>query len=135
MVELAKIAADAMLTDLRDEKKATYRHLSSSRSKYSWKGCSEESKQALLGHTATNDEAKSALGGATSQLQRFGRIKLSSGAAISDMQRNSFIQRAAPGKYSKNLGLFHQFDEQIWNATIQVEIEVSNVSHRTRCKS
>ena len=85
VIQLAAIAADAILTELHDEKKATNKYLSSSGSEYSWDFCSEERKKALLGTTATNDQAESTLGGCTSQVQRFGRIALSSAVAVSDM--------------------------------------------------
>jgi hypothetical protein len=40
----------------------------------------------MLGIKVTNDdEAKSALGGATAQVQQYGRTNISSAAAISDM--------------------------------------------------
>ena len=47
----------------------------------------------MLGKKATNDEAESALGGTTSNIQRNGRINISSAGAISDAKRNGFLQR------------------------------------------
>ncbi|KAL7548461.1 hypothetical protein ACHAWF_016400 [Thalassiosira exigua] len=46
--ELAKVAAEAILTELRDPKKATHKYLSSSGTEYSWKHCSSKRKSALL---------------------------------------------------------------------------------------
>ena len=39
----------------------------------------------MLGMRATNDEAESALGGATAQVQEYGQINISSAAAVSDI--------------------------------------------------
>ena len=94
-------AATAILTELHDEKKATNKYLSSSGSEYSWKHCSNERKTALLGTTATNDQAESTLGGCTSQIQRYGRIALSSASAITDMNRNGYMHRSTGAKDDK----------------------------------
>ncbi len=53
VLELGKTAADAILTELHDEKKATHKYLSCSNSEYCWKNCSDERKKALLDNTAT----------------------------------------------------------------------------------
>ena len=42
MKELAKIAADAILADLRDKKKATHKYLSSNGKEHSWRYCPKE---------------------------------------------------------------------------------------------
>ena len=68
VTELAKTAADAVLAELHDEHKATWKYLSASGSEYCWDKCTEERKKALIGNKATNDEAEGALGGATAQL-------------------------------------------------------------------
>ena len=81
-----RIAADAICTELQDKTKATYKYLSISGSVYSWNYCGEEKKKVLLGNTASNDEAESTLGGTTANIQRFGRIALSSTGAVSDMK-------------------------------------------------
>jgi hypothetical protein len=54
-----RTAATAICTELQDEKEATYKYLSISGREYSWNHCGEEKKKALLGNTATNDEAES----------------------------------------------------------------------------
>ena len=69
LIVLAKTAARAIYDKLRDESKATFKYLSVSGSEYSWNGCGEARKKALLGKKATNDEAESALGGTTSNIQ------------------------------------------------------------------
>jgi len=55
-----------------DETKATYKYTNQSGSEYSYNHCGSEKKKALLGRKATNDEAESALGGATAQVQEYG---------------------------------------------------------------
>ena len=69
LLELAKVAADAIVDELGDKKKASRKYLSISNSSHSRSGCLEEVKTKLLGREATNDKSKSALGGATQQIQ------------------------------------------------------------------
>ena len=102
MIELAGVAADAIVGELRDERKATHKYLSRFKKSYSYSHASEEMKSAFLGKKATNDEAESALGGATAQIQRYGRIGLSHAAAVSDFKRNAFFHRPSKSKQEKN---------------------------------
>jgi hypothetical protein len=74
--ELGSIAASTIITDLLDQNKATYKYLSVSKSEFSHGYLTEERKQSLIGIRATNDEAESVLGGATANIQRYGRISL-----------------------------------------------------------
>jgi len=112
-----RTAANAICTELQDEKKATYKYLSISGSEYSWNHCGEEKKKALLGNTATNNEAESTLGGTTANIQRFGRIAQSSAGAVSDMNQNAFLrQDTIPTKKNQTVkpsGLFHQFPHEL----------------------
>ena len=127
MIELAKIAADAILAELRDERKATFKYRSRSGSPYSWRHSSDERKKALLGKKATNDEAESALGGTTSQIQMFGRINIANAAAISDMKRNSFLHRSSKAKHdTKPRGMFHQFSSELQRAIVTVAMQDAN---------
>ena len=57
VTELAKTAASALITELHDKKKATYRYLSASNSDMCYNNCSKGKKKAFLGKKATNDEA------------------------------------------------------------------------------
>ena len=120
-IELAKTAAEAILTELYDEGKATYKYLSRSKSEYCWKHCSEERKSALLGNKATNDEAESTLGGTTYQVQKYGRINLSNAAGVSDLKRNAFLHRNRKAK-SKNdkkpTGIFHEYSKELQYAIV-----------------
>ena len=97
--------------------------MSTSKSEYSWKYCSEERKKALLGNKATNDEAESTLGGTTAQIQKLGRIALSSAAAVSTMKRNAFFDRSAKTRGDNQpRGIFHLFDDEVRNAIVLVAV-------------
>jgi hypothetical protein len=69
---LAESAAKTICDELLDETKATYKYTTQSGSEYSYNHCGNEKKKAMLGRKATNDKAKSALGGATAQVQEYG---------------------------------------------------------------
>ena len=119
VLELAKTAADAILTELHDDTKATYKYLSKSKSEYCWKNCSEERKNALLGNKATNDEAESTLGGTTHQVQKYGRINLANAAAVSDLKRNAFLHRKSNSKNDKKpTGIFHEYSRELQHAIV-----------------
>ena len=81
----------------------------------------------MLGRKATNDEAESALGGATAQVQEYGRINISSAAAISDMNRNKYLQRkhepARKKEGAKCQGLFHGLSDELRQAIVLVAME------------
>ena len=62
VIELTTTAIVAIISELEDEKKATYKYLNISGSDYCFANCSNKRKAALLGVMATNDKAKSALG-------------------------------------------------------------------------
>ena len=129
VIELASVAANAILTELRDPKKATFKYLSASKSKYCWSKCTDAMKKAMLGCKATNDEAESALGGTTSQIQQYGRIALSSASAISDIRRNGFLHRKTKSKNDdKSEGMFHQFPEEVRHAIILAAMEDAPVT-------
>ena len=98
MIELAEIAANAIISKLRDEKKATHKYLSRFNKDYSYTHASEQKKKVFLGKKAINNEAESALGGATAQIQCFGCIGLSHAAAVSDIKRNAFFHRSSTSK-------------------------------------
>ena len=51
---------------------------------------------------ATNCLAESSFGGVTAQLKVFGRLGLSHGAAVNDMQRNGFLKRPTTKKDFEN---------------------------------
>ena len=120
MVELAPIATGRVVKEIDDETKATYKYTKASKSKFSYACCPEQTKKDFLGCKATNDEAESSLGGATYQVQRYGRINLAAAGAISDARRNAFLYRPTSKKDKKSKGIFHKFDAILRAAIIQV---------------
>ncbi len=106
---------------------SSFEHLLISGSEYSWNHCGEEKKKALLGNSATNDEAESTLGGTTANIQRFGRIALSSAGAVSDMKRNAFLKRDAivtkKNPSTNPSGLFHQFPNELQEVIVRVAMK------------
>jgi hypothetical protein len=126
-VNLAKTAAKAIYDELRDESKATFKYLSVSGSKYLWKGCDEGRKKALLGKKARNDEAESALGGTTANIQQYGGIIILSAGAISDTKKDEFLQRKSVPPWKKSIakaqGMFHGLSDVIQEAIILVAIK------------
>ena len=88
--KLALVAANAWVSELVDESKATSLFMSYLKGEMSWDICSDEVKQALLGEMAVNDLAESSFAGVTAMIQVYGRIDLNAAAAISDMNRNVF---------------------------------------------
>ena len=101
---------------------------------YSWSGCSEEAKTKLKGREATNDRSESALGGATYQIQQFGRIGIPNAAAVSDMKRNRYFDRfTKKGKGEK--GMFHQFDRMLRDCLLTVAIEDRPETIKIDCKA
>jgi len=72
LVQLARVAAQGILDNLHDQKKATWKYLSISGLHFSYQGCPPNVRNELLGRDATNDRSESALGGTTHQLQQYG---------------------------------------------------------------
>ncbi len=101
LVELAKVAAQGILDELHDEKNVSWKYLSISGSPKSFRGCPKEVKEGLHGSEATNDRSKSALGGTTHQLQKYGRIGIASAAAISNAKTNGYFCRFSVDKVGK----------------------------------
>ena len=118
VAELGSVATNAFIKELLDQKKATWKYLSISGSDYCWANSTDERKAALVGATATNDEAESVLGGTTANVQKYGRINLYSAAAVSDMKRNKFLDRS-----QKNRGMFHNIDDAVRECIIEVAIK------------
>ena len=132
VVELAEVAAIALLDELHNEAKATWKYLSVSGSEYSWAHCPVEVKAALLGLAATNDYCESALGGVTQVMKNGGRVNIAGAAAQSDTSRNGYLDRTSKKKkyktkggkkIEKKEGLFHSLNEKLRDAIIQVAIE------------
>ena len=106
------------MTELHNPKKATHRYLSSSDSPVCWKNVSDDVKKLLYGRKATNDEAESALGSATHEIQKAGRIDIPNAAAVSDVRRNRIFQRSASDK--ERDGMFHCFEDVLQECIMRV---------------
>jgi len=127
LVELAGVAAQAILNELHDEKKATYKYLSISESKYCVSGCPLEVQKALRGLEATNDRSESALGGTTRQLQLHGRISIQNAAAVADAKSNGYFRRFTNKDKDRihTKGMFYQFCPEIRQCLLQYAIQVA----------
>ena len=123
MIELASVATDAIVKEIDDESKATYKYTKASKSKFSWAHCPAKTKQDFLSCKATNDEAESTLGGATYQVQRYGRINLASAGAISDARRNAFLYRPVSKKDKQAKGIFHGLHLILRDCIVQVAMQ------------
>ena len=88
--KVAAVGVQAMIDELLDEKKATYKYLSISGSEFSYEHCPDEVKKSMLGVMASNDLAESSFAGVTAQVQCYGRIGMCNAAAVSDAARNNF---------------------------------------------
>ena len=115
--ELAVVSAKAYLDELRNENKASYKYLSSSRSSFSYVHCPDEIKEEMLGKMATNDLAESSFGTVTNQMQRFSRIDIAGAAAVSDLQRTQFLNRVG------EKGIFHNFSDEIQISLVLTAME------------
>ena len=61
--QIARIAVEAFLEELRDPAKATFKYLSSSGSEFSFEHCPEAIKRDMFGKMVRNDCAESSFGG------------------------------------------------------------------------
>ena len=116
------MAAQGILDELNDEKKATWKYLSTSGSESSFQGCPKEVKKGLHGRDATNDRSESALGVTTHQLQKYGRIGIANAAAVSDAKTNGYFCRFS-GNGNKTKGMLHLFDPKMRECLLTVAIE------------
>ena len=85
--------------------------MSESGGAYSWDEASDELKKSLFGMMAVNDLVESAFGGLTDQLEVFGRIGLANAAAVSDMQRNGYLNR--PNLENNEVSLYFGLPEEL----------------------
>ena len=96
--KVATLAMEAMICELENKTKATYKYLSLSGSPFSFEHCPEEVKEAMCGMMAVNDLAESSFAGVTAQVQCYGRIGMHAAAAVSGMSRNGFLSRPTSKK-------------------------------------
>ncbi len=127
VIELAQVAATAILKELHDQKKATWKYLTISGTNFSFTLCPDEVKERLLGCEATNDLSESALGGTTQQITKYGRINQTNAAAVSDMKRNSYLTRVTRKRKKSDTttkrGLFHEYSEGFRQCLVAVACE------------
>ena len=107
--KVAAIGIQAILDELLDEKKATYKYLSISGTEYSYEHCPDDVKEKMLGMMASNDIVESSFAGLTAQIQCYDRIGMYNAAAVSDTSRNGFLSRPTTRKEinEQKQGLYH----------------------------
>lgn len=134
---VAKLGIDAMLCELEDETKATYKYLSVSGSPYSFEHCPEEVKEAMMGMMAVNDLAESSFAGVTAQVQCYGRIGMHAAAAVSDMSRNKFLSRPTTNNEISNnkRGLFHGLPEELKITAVMTAMEDAPITRQSNIAS
>ena len=134
---LGMIDIKAMIKDLEDKTKATYKYLSLSGSQYSWEHCPDTTKKGMLVKMVTNYLYESSFAGVTSQVQIYGRIGMFNAAAISDMSRNGYLSRPTTKKDLKevNRGLFHNFPEELQLTAVMAALEDALVTHKANNQS
>ena len=125
---LKKVAASAikaMIDEMEDESKATYKYLSISGSEYSYEHCPDDVKKAMLGKAATNDFAESSFAGVTQQVVVYGTIGMHAAAAISDADRNGFLARPTSKKdiAENKRGLLFQLPEELRITLVMAAME------------
>ena len=67
--KLASVGIATLIEKLEDEKKATYKYLSVSRSKFFYNYCPNDTKKEMIGKWASNHLSKSLFAGVTAQIQ------------------------------------------------------------------
>ena len=111
-----------MLIELRDSKKAKFHHLSSSKGKIIWEVISDDEKKAGLGLMAVNDPAERTFGSLTCQLQKYGRISLTSAAAMDQEKRNNYFTRNIDSSTGSIEGNYHKLSKEFQDELISISI-------------
>ena len=115
--ELGGIVSKALLTELHDPKKATFKYLSSSGLDHSWKHTPKEVHEALLGMMAVNDPSERTFGMGTRELQVYGRIGLSNAFCMGDAKVNGDMRRqlniGEKTKATSKNGLMHELSHKL----------------------
>ena len=87
---MSAIGIAALVVEMENEKKATYKYLSMSTSEFSYEHCPEDVKKSMLVKMASNYLAEGSFAGVTAQVQCYGRIGMSAAAAVSDVGEMGF---------------------------------------------
>ena len=96
--KIAAIVTEALVVEMEDEKKTTYKYLSISGLEFSYQHCPEDFKKSMVGKMASNDLAESSFAGVTAQVQCYVRIGMSAAAEGSDVGINGFLRRGGTKK-------------------------------------
>ena len=70
--KLTVIGIQALLDELENDKKATYKYLSISGSEFLWEHFPPDAKKAILGNMASKNLAESSFAGVTAQVKCYG---------------------------------------------------------------
>ena len=129
-IEMAVGAANDLLEELRDPKKATSRHLSSADGKLSWGKTTAEEHEVAKGKLAVDDPAESCHGATTREIHVANRISLGNAGAVGMARRNGDYARAVTTETRKSskpadlapkqkpLGAMHTISPQLKNAIL-----------------
>jgi len=102
VIEFGEVLFKEVDKEIMDSKKATFWNMSISNSPLSYKFVMANGGNLPLGFNATNDDAESALNGATDNIQCGNCIAIKITAAVSDANRNDIYDRPiAPSKNVK----------------------------------
>ena len=135
--KFAKVAIEAMLRELENEKKATYKYLAVSESSFSYDHCLQPVKDAMLGMMVVNDLVESSFAGVTAQVQCYGWIGLHAAAAVSAMSRNNFLTRPTMKKHMSKgeKSLFHGLFEELKITAMMAAMEDSPATQQSNIAS
>ena len=139
------IGIQALIDELLDKKKATYKYLSISGSKFSHEHCPDYVKKAMLGQWASNDLSEGSFAGVTTQVQCYGRIGMSNAAAVSDVARNELLNRDGTKKQinlsttstkkkqkDKKRGLYHGFPKELQITLLMICMEDAPATRKNK---
>ena len=112
--------------------KSTWRNLSKSGDRRSWKHSTKEDKIITRGCHVTNDQSESTLGGTTRGIELGRTINIHRAADQSDARRNGFWSISITTKRGKkknvrvDQGTFHKFCDKIQHCLIYLVVEDSH---------
>ena len=118
--------ATEIVSELRDPKKATSRHLSSAEGALSWSEISDAEHEATKGLLAVNDPAESAFGATTREIAMNGRIGFGEAAGVGQSRRNRDFARGSATERRKTgsdddakpIGIFHSMSPEMREAVV-----------------
>ena len=124
--KITTIGTQALICELLEEKKATYKYLSISGTEFLHENCTNDVKRAIIGQWASNDLAKSSFARVTAQVQCYGQIGMSNAAAVINVARNGLLNHEGTKKQinhattstkkkqkDKKCGLYHGLPKEL----------------------